>query len=277
MRQYREYPIFINAPPEALKTNREKQIAEHFAKKDFRETARLRNVQKYLDDITIDPAPTAMGLAFENEVVKHLDLIVSTPIGRVTLDSLNPAEKLWIIPLTDEERKTDCNNCQAYVFPATPASGGGIRLYYSPAETLKGGKWVISSDDTFYHEIVHALRFGWSGSWEKMEWIDDYENQEEFLATIMENLYVSSRGGTQFISRYIQPSSMLSKQKLCDLYAKDERLITWFRRCTFGDSFIWAMARRKDPPFNPWRDRADLEKKWLKANSKRGLSKFPGS
>ena len=277
MRQYGEYPIFINAPPEALKTNREKQIGENAAKRNFRETARLRNVQKYLDDIVIDPSPNAIALAFEKEVVKHLDFIAAWPIGRVTLDSLNPDVKLWIIPLSDAERKTDCNNCAAYVFPAKPEAGGGIRLYYAPAESLKGNKWVISTDDTFYHELVHALRFGWSGSWEKAEWIDDYENQEEFIATIMENMYVSSRGGTQFLSRYIQPSSMLSKQKLYDLYSKDERLIAWFRKCTFGDSFIWAMARRKDPPFNPWRDRGELEKKWLKANSKRGLSKFPGS
>ena len=277
MRQYGTYPIFINAPPESLRTNREKQIADHAAKQNFRETARLRNVQKHLDDIVIDPSPNAIAVAFENEVVKHLDLIGSSPIGRVTLDSLNPNEKVWIIPLSDEERKTDCNNCSAYVFPAKPASGGGIRLYYSPGETLRANKWVISTDDTFYHEIVHALRFGWSGSWEKTEWIDDYENQEEFIATIMENLYISSRGRTQFYSRYIQPSSLMSKQNLYDHYAKSDRLITWFKRCTFGDAFIWAMARRTDPPFNPWRDRVDIENKWLKANRKRGFTKFPGS
>lgn len=277
MRQYGAYPIFINAPPEAIKAKREKQIVQHAAKQNFRETARLRNVQKYLDDITIDPAPTAIARAFENEVIKHLDLIGSWPIGRVTLDSLNPKEKVWIIPLSDDERKTDCNNCSAYVRSATAAGGGGIRLYYSPAEALIGNKWVISSDDTLYHEIVHALRFGWSGAWEKTEWIDDYEDQEEFIATIMENLYISSRGGTQFYNRYIQPSSMLSKQKLYDLYSQNERLINWFKRCTFSDSFIWAMARRTDPPFNPWRDRPELENKWVKANSTRGFTKFPGS
>ncbi|MEQ1763120.1 MAG: hypothetical protein ABL984_08250 [Pyrinomonadaceae bacterium] len=277
MRQYKEYPIYINVPPPALKATREKLLTEHGAKQNFRETARLRNVQKYLDDIQVDPAPNSHALAYENMVVKHLDLIASRPIGKVTLDSLNPKEKIWIIPLSDDERPADCNNCEAYVRSTTAEGGGGIRLYYSPGEALIANKWVISTDDTFYHEIVHALRFGWSGSWEKLEWIDDYENQEEFIATIMENLYVSSRGGNQFYSRYIQPSLMLSKQKLYELYARDERLITWFRRCTFGDSFIWAMARRTDPPFNPWRDRAELENKWLKANRKRGFTKFPGS
>ena len=277
MQQYGAYPIFINSPPESLKADREKRIAENASKQNFRETARLRNVQKRLDDIVIDPAPTAIAKAFETEVARHLDLIASWPIGRVTLDSLNPNEKIWIIPLSDEERKTDCNNCSAYVFPAGPESGGGIRLYYSPGESLIGNKWQISSDDTFYHELVHAMRFGWSGSWEKTEWINDYQDQEEFIATIMENLYLSSRGRTKFYSRYIQPSQMLSKEKLYELYSKDQQLITWFKRGTFSDAFIWAMARRSDPPFNPWRDREQLEKKWVRANRKRGITKFPGS
>jgi hypothetical protein len=277
MQQYGSYPIFINSPPEALKADREKLIAEHFAKHNFRETARLRNVQKPLDDIVIDPAPTAIARAFEKEVSKHLDVILSSPIGRVTLDSLNPKEKVWIIPLSDEERKTDCRDCSAYVFPAGPKAGGGIRLYYSPGEELIAGKWTISTDDTFYHEIVHALRFGWSGSWEKAEWINDYENKEELIATVMENMYISSRRKTQFYSRYIQPSQLLSKEKLYDLYSKDDTLITWFKKCTFGDAFIWAMARRKDPTFNPWRDRPELELRWVKANRKRGITKFPGS
>jgi hypothetical protein len=277
MRQYGSYRIFINAPPEQLAIDRERLIAQHAAKHNFTETARLRNVQKYLDDIVVDPAPTPMALTFENEVVKHLDFVASSPIGRVTLDSLNPNEKFWIHPLGEEQRKTDCDNCAAYVFPATAKAGGGIRLYYSPGESLVKGKWEISTDDTFFHEIIHALRFGWSGSWEKTEWIDDYQNQEEFIATIMENMYISSRGKTRFYSRYIQPSSMLSKEKLYDLYSKNDGLINWFKRCTFSDSFIWAMARRSDPPFNPWRDRPELEKKWVRANKSRGFTKFPGS
>ena len=112
---------------------------------------------------------------------------------------------------------------------------------------------------------------------ENSEWIKDYNNKEEFIATIMENLYVSSRGGSQFYSHYTPPVSMVSKQQLYERYARSEDLINWFKRCTFSDSFIWAMARRKDPPFNPWRDREELEKKWVKANQKRGIKKFPGS
>jgi hypothetical protein len=276
MKQYGSYPIFINSPPDAVTAAREKLIAEHGAKNNFRETARLRNVQKLLDDIVIDPNPTAGARAFEKEVSKHLDFIASSPIGRVTLDSLNPKEKLWIIPTSPDELKDNCDSCAAYVIPVGPQAGGGIRLYYSPGEQLAGGKWAISTDDTFYHEIVHALRVGW-GSWEKNDWINDYQDKEELIATIMENMYRSSRKQTQFYSRYLQPSEMLSKEKLYDRYAMDETLINWFKRCTFSDSFIWAMARRTDPPFNPWRDRPELEKKWVRANRKRGITKFPGS
>lgn len=275
MRQYENYPIHINAPPEALRIKREKLIAENAAKNNFRETARLRNVQKRLDEIAIDLAPTAIARAFESEVVKHLDVIKSTPIGRVTLDSLNPKEKVWILPLSDEERKTDCNNCAAYVFPSPASEGGGIRLYYSPAETLKGTKWEITSDDTFFHEIVHALRFGWSGSWEKAVWVNGYQDQEEFIATIMENMYISSSGKTRFYSRYLRPT-MMSKEEAYNFYSQDVEVISWFKRCTFSDPFIWAMARRTDPPFNPWRDRSVLEEKWLKIYRKHGITKFPG-
>lgn len=277
MRRYKDYPIYINVPPPELKEKREKLLAEHGAKHNFPETARLRNVQKYLDDIQIDPAPGPVANAFVTEVEKHLDLVASRPIGKVTLDSLNPKVDVWIIPLSPEERPDDCNNCEAYVRTTTAAGGGGLRLYYSPTETVVGNKWVISSDDTLYHELVHALRFGWNGSPENSEWIDDYENKEEFIATIMENLYVSSRGGNQFYSHYTPPVTMLTKQQLYERYAKSENLIRWFKRCTFSDSFIWAMARRTDLTFNPWRDREELEKKWVKANRKRGITKFPGS
>jgi hypothetical protein len=218
-----------------------------------------------------------MARAFEKDVTKHLDFIISSPIGRVTLDSLNPNEKVWIIPTSDQERKDNCNSCAAHVVPASADKGGGIRLYYSPGEELIRGKWSISTDDTFFHEIVHALRFGWGGSWEKAEWIEDYQDKEELIATVMENMYRSSRKQTQFYSRYLQPSELLSKDKLYDRYSKSETLINWLKKCTFSDSFIWAMARRTDPPFNPWRDRPELEKRWVKANSKRGFTKFPGS
>lgn len=276
MRQYEDYPIYINVPPEGLAVEREKQIAAYAAKQDFRKTAWLRNVQKRLDEITIDPVPNPFGRAYEDEVVKHLNLIRSTPIGKVTLDSLNRNEKVWIIPLSDEERKTDCDNCAAYVFPSPPAEGGGIRLYYSPQETLNGKKWEISSDDTFFHEVVHALRFGWSGSWDKANWINGYQDQEEFIATIMENLYISSRGKKQFYSRYLKPT-MMAKEELYNFYSQDADLILWFKRVTFSDSFIWAMARRTDPPFNPWRDRPELERRWLRIYGKYGVKKFPGS
>ena len=75
----------------------------------------------------------------------------------------------------------------------------------------------------------------------------------------------------------LQPSQMLTKEKLYELYSKDQQLITWLKRCTFSDAFIWAMARRSDPPFNPWRDREQLERNWVTANRKRGITKFPGS
>jgi len=276
MIRYENYPIYINVPPRKLAEEREKQIADAAAKNDFKKTAWLRNVKKHLDDIAIDPAPDSLALDYERQVVKHLNIIKSTQIGRVTLDSLNPAEKVWILPLRFEDKHADCNNCAAYVFPAPPSEGGGIRLYYSPAAKLVGRKWVITDEDTFFHELVHALRFGWNGSWEKTHWINGYQDQEEFIATIMENLYRSSRGHKTFYSAYLG-SRMMTKKELYEHYSGDSEVITWFKKATFGDSFIWAMARRPDPPFNPWRDREHLERRWVQIHSRSGMKKFPGS
>lgn len=276
MRQYEDYSIFINVPPPALAQQREKEIKEASAKGDFKRTAWLRNVKKYQDELAIDPAPDALARDYEDQVVKHLNLIRSTPIGQVILNSLNRNEKLWILPLGYEERKADCNNCAAYVFPSPLNEGGGIRLYYSPAAELVNRKWAVTGDDTFVHELTHALRFSWNGSWDKSQWVNGYQDQEEFIATIMENLYRSSKGEKSFYSAYIRPK-MMTKEQVYEHYSHDSEVITWFKRCTFSDSFLWAMARRTDPVFNPWRDREQLESRWVQIYRSKGVKKFPGS
>lgn len=273
MLQYDNYNIFIHYPDQDLLRARYAAIEHYSKKKDFKKTAWLRNIAIVKDEIAQDrnTAPNPDRDAFQREVVRQLNKVAATPIGKVTLDSINREKPLYILPLTDHDGKS-CPNCAAYVFEPTEEAGGGIRLHYIPTFYREGEVWS-ENDDQLYHELVHALRFSW-GPKEKPKTINGYDDPEEFVATIMENLYISSRGGTRYYSRYRKPV-MVGKREAYDIYANSADVLAALKLYSRTDAFLWAMSRRWDPPFNPWRDQPSLEKRWLASMAKDGVRQLP--
>lgn len=278
MRQFESYPIYVNVPDEDAAKERQKLADKYNKAHDFRKAAYYENVQRRKDDMTPDPTPTAAGAYYEAEVLKYLKIVKSVPIGRVLLDTFREDETVWIIPISEEERRRGkneggCGGCEAYTHDSNGSKGySGTRIYYNPGETFSNGKWR-KNDDTLFHELVHAYR-ATIGANKESRMLNGYENGEEFIATIMENIYVSSAAGTQFLSQY-DNATYVSKQQAYDIYAKDAEILKALKFFVNNDPLIWAMARRLDPPFNPWRDQPKLEKQWLRANAHLKLKQLP--
>lgn len=277
MRQFETYPIFVNVPDEDAAKERQKHVDKYNKAQDFRKAAYYENVQRRKDDMTADPTPTAAGAYYENYVLKYLNIVKKVPIGRVLLDTFREDETVWIIPISPEEQHKGRNEggcaCEAYTHDSNSSKDyKGIRIYYNPGETFDNGKWR-KNDDTLFHELVHAYR-ATIGAKREDRSLNGYENGEEFVATIMENLYVSSASGTRFLSQY-NNATVVTQREAYGIYEKDAEIIKALKYFIYNDPLIWAMARRLDPPFNPWRDQPKLEKLWLRANAHLKLKQLP--
>jgi hypothetical protein len=275
MIQYESYPIFVHYPDQDLLRTRYQEIAHHAKHNDFKKTAWIRNVGIPRDEIVVPGTKTngPDGAAFESEVVKQLKKIESTAIGKVTMNSLLASPKVWILPLTDDDGKA-CSSCAASAYEAKAEAGGGIRIHFLPAEYRINNRWV-ANDDQLFHELAHSVRHS-IGAWEKAQKVmDGYQSSEEFIATIMENVYISSKGGRTFYKEYPPGQPTATLNQAYEIYAGSAKILAALKFYTRNDPFLWAMARRTDPPYNPWRDQPALEKRWLARMASKGVKRLP--
>jgi hypothetical protein len=275
MIQYESYPIFVHYPDQDLLRPKYHEITHYAAQKNFAKTARIRNVEIPRNEIIV-PANKDLGpdaAAFKTEVLKQLKKIESTPIGKVTLGSLMSETKVWILPLTDDDGRP-CSFCPASTREAKPEAGGGIRIHFRPAEFRVNNRWV-ANDDQLFHELAHALRNSIGAFENPAKAIDGYQTSEEFIATIMENLYISSKRGRVFYKEYPPTSAMVSLNEAYDAYSRSAKILAALKFYVRNDPFLWAMARRSDPPYNPWRDQPALERKWLARMARSGIRQLP--
>lgn len=273
MRKFEPYPIFINHP-ERWEAVRLRQRSAFVDEGDFKMMTWLDYTGKRLYEIKEDKNPSYTARTYENQVYQLLRLIGSTRIGKLLLDSLNPAVKHWIVPL-DRTDKIECE-CGAYVFPGAPKEGGGIRMYFNPTDFKGSAKRWLSADDVLFHELVHAYRqgrFGYANNNNKP--MNDYETAEEFIALHMQNVYLANRGSLRFYRSYRTLESV-SKSTAYGHFAGDSEVLMAFRHFLERDPLAAAVAGWKHPAdsFNPWRDHPVLERIYL-GSASIGLQRLP--
>ena len=124
MKQYRQYPIFINYniftdeeraaafKARTARFNASREAKEYAVEREgyrklhgteafdykayIRESAVKTGEEKRLDEIAEETA-TPESLGYESDVTKTLDAIWATVPGKILLESLNKLEKVWIV------------------------------------------------------------------------------------------------------------------------------------------------------------------------------------
>jgi hypothetical protein len=137
--------------------------------------------------------------------------------------------------------------------------GADVQLKFSPDEHHKSkcdkAGPGSATDEVLHHEMVHALRV-MQGKRNMIPTKDpDYENDEEFLAIVATNVYISAKSGTQFRAHHrgyaaLQPplntsSGFLSDQDNFDLM--NIYRLSW-------DGIFLGLSMVVSAKFNPFRE-----------------------
>jgi hypothetical protein len=146
------------------------------------------------------------------------------------------------------------------------AEGGGsdALLYFTPSEwgggesacSGPGTKWP--ADQVLFHELVHALR-DMQGLSNPVPTVNtSYLNEEEFLAIVLEGVYVSAKGGTKFRANHFDDSVLWSPLDTSKGFVeyKDNgdngEILNYYS--SMWQPFFGQLANLTQPKFNPFRE-----------------------
>jgi hypothetical protein len=150
-------------------------------------------------------------IVYEEQVLKMLNDINSTFSGNELFNQIANANKsLVIVPFSKKDQLADPINAFAQAdnqLTAEPlglrheGKGGGsnVHVHFSPDTNFASlGPIGSAPDEVLFHELVHALRQE-QGELEDLVTGDqdhDYDDDEEFLAIVMANIYISEKTPT---------------------------------------------------------------------------------
>ncbi len=165
-------------------------------------------------------------------------------------------------PNTSEDERYDQHNWKAG--PGT-GKGSSVRVYFTPgtAGGCGGGAFGSQPDEVLFHELVHALRAmqGHSNSIPTEDGLRGYTNEEEFLAIVATNVYISAKPSTQLRAdhtgfRRLQPPLNTSAGFLAN---RDNRRLLEIYRTVWRPTFqeLASAGHSGRPVFNPFRELED--------------------
>ena len=145
-------------------------------------------------------------------------------------------------------------------------SGGGLgkgtdtAIDVSP-EMWSGGKDLgagTALDDVVFHEMVHAFRL-MSGTFYQLPVNQGYDHEEEFLAIVLTNIYLSEKNAPALRARHQLPNTaLLEREKFLDNVQKTDLtpivLIERFRLSNPKLYRNFADITKKSAKFNPVRE-----------------------
>jgi len=277
MFQFGNFPIYV-----VYSLNRQKTVAplwnqysgqEQRAKKSAFEGLKKLDIDRFLRQLSVAAQNEKMIYAtWDWQLVEDLDSkyaheiriyeqgirtlltnISATRVGSILLKTIqkNPTNaKIWIIP-------ADWTNILAKTQQYSEIEGGGIRIHFNP--TVFGR----DAEATLVHELVHAKRYAWN-EFNSQKFDDTQVNEEfrssseEFVATQVENIHVSSRKlSTQFNSYYGPPRD---KRAMYKFFSERPDLVIAIKYFIDRDPMIKEMVGLKNPEYNPFRDLEQLRK-----------------
>lgn len=193
------------------------------------------------------------GMRYEIEVLRALETILTVPIGKLLLSLMTPREKIWIL-------KDQGGPGVASTTPGIMRKdlGGGVRVYYDPMGLRDYREDSYTPDDVLFHELVHAYRYArLDTKGANHTPLRDYESAEEFIATQMQNVYLSQRGKMKFYLSH-NDTSLVTKEKAYNNIASDPKAMKALDDYLRSERLASIVATWTAPYFNPWRDRKTL-------------------
>ena len=257
MKQFRNYPIYINY-------SRAGEISEWRA--DYFQTQGDSKMAEWMNSTGAGLLETAVytnlspeAIAYEESIVEQLKIIDKTALGKLLFDSLNPTEKIWIVPLY-EKLQNICGCVGLTVGVVSPKQGGGIHVWYD-TEGVDAPAINYTPDSILFHEMIHAYRIGRVGfGGQNNQQLREYKSVEEFLAIYMQNVYFALRGNLRFTRSHSRSTTVLSKDEIYSYLSSDAEAMSALRYYLRNEPLAAKVASRMHPLFNPWRDFAKLER-----------------
>ena len=193
--------------------------------------------------------------AYQKAISKVLTTISRTSIGKQLLSMIG-GQKVYIIPQeSDGPARTGLYSDE---------QGGGIRISFSPeyfSRVYIGPSSVGSAvEDTLFHELVHAMRYSNNRYFPRNLSSPDFNhNSEEFIAEQLANVYHSSRGTSDFLSKY--NGGYARKKQMYEYLEESSELVYAIRFYLQSEPLAKFAAMLQQPAYNPFRDYKELEDK----------------
>ena len=218
-------------------------------------------------DLTILPMASYLGQGAKQcrAIEEPKDKLKSAPKGIGGKDRTDRRD-IWYVGRQDDSKSDDYDARYTPHGPDEVAEGGGsdAELYFTPSE-WGGGKSACSgpgtswpADQVLFHELVHALR-DMQGLSNPVPTVNtSYLNEEEFLAIVLEGVYVSAKGGTKFRANHFDDSVLWSPLDTSKGFVeyKDNgdngEILNYYY--SMWQPFFGQLANLTQPKFNPFRE-----------------------
>jgi hypothetical protein len=223
----------------------------------------LSSIRASPKDLTILPMASYLGQGAKQcrAIEDPKDKLKSAPKGIGGKNRTDLRDK-WFSGRQDDP---DTEDDERYVTVGADkvAEGGGsdASVYFTPSEwgggnsACSGPGTRTAADEVLFHEMVHALR-DMQGVSNPVPTVNtSYLNEEEFLAIVVTNVYISAKGGTKFRANHFDDSILWSPLNTSKGFVEDEdnrKVLTNYSSMwqpTFGQ-----LGNLTQPKFNPFRE-----------------------
>ena len=218
-------------------------------------------------DLIILPMASYLGQGAKQcrAIEEPKDKLKSAPKGIGGKDRTDRRD-IWYVGRQDDSKTDDYDERYTPHGPDEVAEGGGsdAEVYFTPSE-WGGGQSACSgpgtswpADQVLFHELVHALR-DMQGLSNPVPTVNtSYLNEEEFLAIVVEGVYVSAKGGTKFRANHFDDSVLWSPLDTSKGFVdyKDNgdngEILNYYY--SMWQPFFGQLANLTQPKFNPFRE-----------------------
>jgi hypothetical protein len=219
----------------------------------------------YLDiqtpDIWATNTPSANPEKWKRSVIAILQSILQTGSGSALLRSMKRmAQWIDVHPLSEIE-------CNAHGgFPGTRVINGRWyegRLQFNPDVYMSGSScykrkhhsYGKEPDQVMFHELVHAHR---AASWliphkdKLLAGLSGYQDEEEFLAVILTNIYISETKGRGLRADYYSYGELIGRlSSSIGFFQSSPQVLRILNQLAVDQRFLFEELAKVKAPFNP--------------------------
>jgi hypothetical protein len=161
----------------------------------------------------------------------------------------------------DEEKDVDRRYDPAPDVWGTPKGGGSdVHTFFTPGEgndkacSNHSGLCATLPDEILLHEMVHALRM-MQGVFNPVPTTGRYKNEEEFLALVITNVYISKKKGNKLLRPDYQNhyGALEPKWSTSEGFLKDDENKRILEFYSTRWQPVFGLLGDVDTPFNPFR------------------------